>query len=149
MIRYALTALVLLAGPALAQAPADPAGPVAQETRPARGSMEAVERHIAGLKSRLKITPAQQSQWDLFAGVMRQNASHMVELQRDRSTKVATLTALQDIKSYADVARAHAEDLQRLVPAFETLYMAMSPEQRVTADQTFQNFQGRRSRKTP
>ncbi len=104
--------------------------------------MVQVERHIAGLQRRLKITPAQQPQWDTFTGVMRQNASHMEAMQRARADKVATMTAPEDMRSYAEVVRAHADDLQRLVPAFDGLYAAMTPEQKATADRTFHEFQG-------
>jgi len=104
--------------------------------------MVRVERHIAGLQRRLKITPAQQPQWDNFTSVMRQNASHMEAMQRARADKVATMTAPEDMRSYAEVVRAHADDLQRLVPAFEGLYAAMTPEQKAIADRTFHEFQG-------
>ncbi len=139
-----LAAVVLAGGPASAQSspPAEQPSVPAQGTRPERGSMVQVERHIAGLQRRLKITPAQQPQWDTFTGVMRQNASHMEAMQRARADKVATMTAPEDMRSYAEVVRAHADDLQRLVPAFDGLYAAMTPEQKATADRTFHEFQG-------
>jgi len=94
----------------------------------------------------LKITPAQQPRWDVFTAVMRQNAAHMEELQRDRADKVATLSAPDDMRSYAELARANAEDLQRLVPAFDELYASMTPEQKTLADRAFHEFQGRAAR---
>jgi len=139
-----LAAVVLAGGPASAQSspPAEQPSVPAQGTRPERGSMVQVERHIAGLHRRLKITPAQQPQWDTFTAVMRQNATHMEAMQRARADKVATMTAPEDMRSYAEVVRAHADDLQRLVPAFDGLYAAMTPEQKATADRTFHEFQG-------
>jgi len=139
-----LAAVVLAGGPASAQSspPAEQPSVPTQGTRPERGSMVQVERHIAGLQRRLKITPAQQPQWDTFTAVMRQNASHMEAMQRARADKVATMTAPEDMRSYAEVVRAHADDLQRLVPAFDGLYAAMTPEQKATADRTFHEFQG-------
>ena len=141
MLALLLTA-TWLGGPAWAQNSA-PSAPV-QATRPERGSTAPVERRIAGLQRRLKITPEQQPQWDAFAAVMRQNAGHMETLQRERADKVATMNAPDDMRSYADVARAHADDLQRLAAAFDTLYAAMTPEQKAEADRTFHEFQGRR-----
>ncbi len=143
-----LAAVSLAGGQVLAQGstPADPSGAPAQAVRPERGGMAAVEHHIAGLQRRLKITPAQQPQWDAFTAVMRQNAAHMETLQRDRADKVATMAAPEDMRSYAELARAHAEDLQRLVPAFNELYAAMSPEQKAIADRAFHEFQGRAAR---
>jgi protein CpxP len=147
-----LATMTLLSGPAFAQGttPADPANAPAAAARPdrakpERGGMAQVERRITGLQKRLKITPEQQPQWDAFTAVMRQNAAHMEALQRDRADKVTSMTASEDMRSYAEVARAHADDVQRLVPAFDALYAAMTPEQKATADRTFHEFQGRGS----
>ena len=138
-----LLTATLLGGPAWAQ-DAVPA------QRPERGGAVQVERRIAGLQRRLKITPEEQPQWDAFAAVMRQNAAHIEALQHDRAEKVATMSAPEDMRSYADVARAHADDLQRLAATFDTLYSAMTPEQKATADRTFHEFQGRgRARTQP
>lgn len=136
-----LVTATVLGGPAWAQTPA-PSAPT-QAGRPERGGPAQVERRIAGLQSRLKITPAQQPQWDAFAGVMRENAAHMETLQHERADKVATMNASVDMRSYADVARAHADDLQHLAATFDTLYAAMTPEQKAAADRTFHEFQGR------
>ena len=143
-----LAAVSLAGGEVLAQGStsSDPPRAPAQAGRPERGDMVPVERRIAGLQRRLKITPAQQPEWDAFTTVMRQNAAHMEGLERDRADKVATMTAPEDMRSYADLARTHAEDLQRLVPAFDELYAAMSPEQKAVADRTFHEFQGRGAR---
>jgi len=136
-----LVTTTLLGNPAWAQNPA-PSAP-AQTARPERGGTVQVERRISGLQRRLKITPEEQPQWDAFAGVMRQNSARMETLQQERADKVATMSASEDMRSYADVARAHADDLQRLAAAFDTLYAAMTPEQKAEADRTFHQFQGR------
>ncbi len=143
-----LVAAMLLGHPARAQ-DAAPSAP-GQAARPDHGGAVQVERRIAGLQRRLKITPEEQPQWDAFAAVMRQNAAHIEALQRDRSEKVGTMNAAEDMRSYADVARAHADDVQRLAAAFDTLYAAMTPEQKAAADRTFREFQGRvRARPQP
>lgn len=108
--------------------------------------MAQVERRIAALQRRLKITPDQQPQWNAFTTVMRQNAAHMETLQRDRADKVAAMHAPDDMRSYAEVVRAHADDLERLASAFDELYAAMTPDQKAVADRTFHEFQGRPAR---
>ena len=158
-IRFRHAALVvaaLAAGPALAQGtapapnpaanPAPSASLAAPAVTSARPSLDRVERHIADLHRRLAITAAQQPQWDVFAGVMRQNAQRMQAAYAERAAKVASLSAPDDMRSYAELARAHADDVQRLVPAFDALYATMTPEQKATADKTFQQFQGRGER---
>ena len=142
-----LLALALLAAPAaLAQTPAPAAtqGPAAAipptDANATRG-LERVERHIADLQKRLAITPAQQPQWTAFADAMRQNARRMQGIYADRQARAASMTAIDDLKAYAAAERARAEDVERLLPPFEALYRAMTPEQRIGADKTFHDFQ--------
>ena len=154
----------LLSGAALAQnasprVPAPiPAAPAAATVAPAvpaaaatvspvtpRGPQtpDAVEKHITGLHRRLGITPAQESLWGNFSSVMRDNARRMYSAY-DQRTRAATMTAVDGMRSYADMAKLHAEDLQRLVQPFEALYAAMTPEQRAMADRTFETRAERR-----
>ena len=148
--------LSLLSGPALAQAapapaPAAAAGAVAPATPPAaaasspsvvdKRAMARVEQHIKDLHDRLAITPAQEPQWAAFAAVMRQNAMAMEAQYRDRQSRLASLSAIDDMRNYAAMSRLHADNVDKLLPAFEALYSTMSPEQRTATDQTFRNFQ--------
>ncbi len=141
-----LPAMVALLGTAALAQVVAPSGTPVQAARPERGGAVQVERRIAGLQRRLKITPDEQPQWDAFATVMRQNATHMEALQHDRAEKVTTMNASEDMRSYAEVARVHADDLQHLATSFDALYAAMTPEQKTTADRIFHEFQGRRGR---
>jgi hypothetical protein len=47
------------------------------------------------------------------------------------------MTAVDNLKTYEAIADAHAEGLQKLVPAFETLYASMSEAQKKNADEVF------------
>lgn len=47
------------------------------------------------------------------------------------------MTAVEDIKSYAEIAGAHADDLKKFAPVFEALYNSMSDEQKKNADTIF------------
>ena len=80
---------------------------------------------------------------------MRQNAAHMETLQRERADKIASFSAPDDMRSYAELARSQAEDLQRLIPAFDELYASMSPEQKAAADRAFHESPGRGARARP
>ena len=99
-----------------------------------------VEKRITDLHARLKITPAQEQEWNQFAGVMRDNARQMDQDYQQRSRRVREMSALDNMQSYAKIAEAHAQDVQKLVPAFETLYNSMSAEQKRTADQVFRSY---------
>jgi hypothetical protein len=54
-----------------------------------------------------------------------------------RAQQFETMNAVQNMQSYEQLAEAHAQHLQKLVPAFETVYDAMSDQQKQTADQVF------------
>ncbi len=133
-----LLALVLTGLPASAVplASAQPQ-PDAATSATARMAMQREEEHIADLKLRLRITPAQQPQWDAFTGIMRQNAQHQEALHAAGAT---ARSATDMLRSYAATVQGHAADMQRLVPAFDTLYATMTPDQRTAADQVFQQF---------
>ena len=99
-----------------------------------------VEKRITDLHARLKITPAQEPQWNAFAEVMRNNARQMDQDYQQRSQRVQEMSAVDNMQSYAKIAEAHAQDVQKLVPAFETLYNSMSAEQKHSADQVFRSY---------
>jgi hypothetical protein len=105
-----------------------------------------VERRIGELKSQLKITANEESDWTVVADAMRQNAKDMQQLvQQTRSEGPRDKrTALQDLQTYAKFADAHADGLKRLTSAFETLYNAMPAEQQQHADAVFRSFERRR-----
>ncbi len=123
---------------------AQPTGSVPAQRGP--DARAAVENRIAELHSRLRITAAQQAQWDALTQVMRENAAHMRQVVAEHG-RTQNMSALDDLRAYASVTQAHAEDMQRLVPAFQTLYEAMSPEQQQVADTTFRQFQHNATRR--
>ena len=47
------------------------------------------------------------------------------------------MNAVQNMQSYEQLAQAHAQDLEKLVPAFQKLYDAMPDQQKQLADQVF------------
>jgi periplasmic protein CpxP/Spy len=106
--------------------------PVKPESRTDR-----VEQHITQLHTQLHITPAQQGAWDQFAQVMRENAKNMGETLEQRGTTYASMNAVENMQSYAQVTEVHAQDTQKLAAAFQTLYGSMSDEQKKNADAVF------------
>jgi hypothetical protein len=126
--------------------PADTGGTTAtQSTGPMKDAKtdrheNRVEKRITDLHARLKITSAQEQQWNQFAQVMRDNARQMDQDYQRRAQRVQEMSALDNMQSYAKIAEAHAQDVQKLVPAFEALYNAMSAEQQHTADQVFRSY---------
>src|SRR5579883_1729044 len=121
-------------------APATPAQPSDSQpqakSKSKRSPAERIEARIKSLHDRLKITPAQETQWNAVAQVMRDNAQRMQELIQKRQAG-GTMTAVDDLRSYQEVADAHSQGLQKLIPAFQALYDSMSPEQQMNADAVF------------
>ncbi len=106
-----------------------------------------VQQQLHDLYTRLRITPAQQPQWNTFASTLQANADHMHELWASRPA--GAVSALEDMRNYAQLAQAHAGDMQRLVAAFTPLYTSLSPEQKAAADQLFQQAAARNGRHAP
>ena len=148
-LRTLIAGLVLaapLATQALAQAnppPAPGAAPAASRAPAVKSDAArsaAIERRIADIHSRLKITPAEQKPFDDFAQVMRDNAQRMAGLVEKRQETAASGSAVDQMRSYSDMAQAHADDMQHLTTAFSALYEALSPDQRKLADTSFRQF---------
>jgi len=138
-----LTTAILLSLPAAALAqsatgssPAAPATPSANAPT-SNPAQQRVEARIKQLHEQLRITPAEESQWNQFAQTMRDNAREMDETAMQRAQQFPTMTAVQNMQSYEKLAEAHVQHLQKLLPAFQTLYDAMPPEQKQVADQVF------------
>jgi periplasmic protein CpxP/Spy len=112
---------------------AKPMASASKATSPA----ERVEQHITQMRAELRITPAQQAQWDQFAQVMRDNAKGMDQIVDQRGVHLATMTAPENMASYAQIAQQHAQDMQKLTAAFQTLYSGLSDEQKKNADEVF------------
>jgi hypothetical protein len=118
----------------LAQA-ANPAGAGATETKG-----ETVEQRITNLHTALKITPAQEAQWNGVAQDMRENAAAMDKLIAEtRTTPPQNMTAVADLKTYQKFAQAHVDGLKNMLSHFEALYAAMPDAQKKIADEVFRS----------
>lgn len=135
-----------LAGSMLAASKAQSPAPPAAEPSPAitaqHYSDAAVEARIERLHDRLKITAAEEAQWDAVAQIMRANARELEALIEQRDQQAGIMSALDNLRNYQQIADAHADGLKKLVPVFTALYDAMPDTQKATADAIF----GRRVR---
>jgi len=131
----ALASLMAVACPVLAADAAN--SPPAAASSASKHSEERDEWHIKELHNRLKITPAQETLWDKVAEVMRSNDEKIDALSKERHDKAATMTAIEDLRSFAAITEAHAAGTRNFIPAFEALYQAMPAEQQANADHVF------------
>jgi Spy/CpxP family protein refolding chaperone len=141
-------AVVLMAGSALGSAPglafAQGTSGNAGDTA-AQRPIDKAEARINEMHAKLKITPAQDPQWQDFVNAQRQNAEQMSALIEKRDEGSASMNAVEDFKNYEDIVQAHADGLKTVIPAFEKLYNALSPEQKKMADTMFRNAQEKKS----
>jgi hypothetical protein len=50
---------------------------------------------------------------------------------------MAGMNAADNMQSYADMATLHAQGMQKMTPAFRSLYTVLTAEQKTVADQEF------------
>jgi periplasmic protein CpxP/Spy len=147
MLRSSLMAAALLTG--VAAVGLTPA--IAQTTPAANGTAQSQVRHhafarmmpgqlvdgrIAFLKTELKITPAQESQWQQFASVMRQNAQSLDQaISGAREHRGAPMNAVDRMEIRSQFGKIRAENEARLLTAFRPLYASLSPDQQQVANQ--------------
>ena len=120
-----VAASLAVAVPALAQAPAG------------GGHNNGLETRISDLHQKLQITPAQEKKWAAVAKVMQENAEAGRKMVEEKRQDAETKTAVADLNAYADVAELHAKNTRKLAKVFASLYDAMSPDQKKTADAVF------------
>jgi hypothetical protein len=133
-----LSGFASMAAPA-ADGPSAAGSQAAAKVRPVAGHEATIEQRIKDMHAKLLISPAQQPQWDVFADVMRNNARNMEETFKQRVNTMSGMNAPENMQSYGKVAMSHAQDMQKLVPAFQALYDTMSDSQKKTADQVFRD----------
>jgi len=96
-----------------------------------------VEARITQLRTLIGITPAQEGPWGKVTEVMRDNAKTLDALAKVRAEQAKTMTAVEDMKSYREIASAHVDGMNKLIPVFEVLYDGMSDAQKQEADEAF------------
>lgn len=143
-----LLTFAMLAGTAWAQQAAtasdtsSAAAPAAKNHSQKRA--DAVEQRISDLHAQLKITDAQSTQWDAFAQTMRDNAMKTAQAFHDRAQKLSSMNADDAMKSYAQLAQNHADNMQKLSSAWSALYAVLSADQKQTADAMYRNQSAKR-----
>lgn len=113
---------------------------------------ERVEARLAYLKTALKITDAQQSQWDAFAGVMRKQAAEADSRIKAHREKMAAggehkrPTAIERLERRQAFMATAATRIGERLAVQKPLYAALSPEQQQVADRLFAGRGGKHGR---
>jgi len=128
------------AAPAGAPPPAAPGSPAAAASAPpemSAATQAAIDQRIRALQSQLGVTEAQMPLWSAFAQAMRDNAASTDALFARRAGAVAEMSAVDNMHSYALIARTYADNTERLATAFDSLYASLSDVQKRAADTLF------------
>jgi hypothetical protein len=121
--------------PTISAAPA--ATPPSSAPAPSAATQAAVDQRIKMLQSQLGITEAQMPLWSAFTQAMHDNAAATDALFTQRAGAVATMNAPDNMHSYAQIARAYADNTERLATSFDSLYASLSDAQKQAADTLF------------
>ena len=144
----ALFGAIALVAP-IAAASAQTGNAMAEHEARADAHAETIDQRISTLHSELKITPAEESDWQAVAQTMRDNVSSMQKLAESKASQSKQgMTAIEDLQTYTDFAQAHADGLKKLTASFQTLYDSMPAEQKKVADQVFEQSQRHESDKS-
>ena len=112
-------------------------------TAPAIG---AVEKRITELHTKLQITADQETLWATVAQEMRDDEKAFHDAIQTREGKAASMTAIEDLNSYADMTALHASSMKKFVTVFTPLYTAMGADQKKNADTVFQEHKKSKKR---
>jgi hypothetical protein len=117
------------------------------ENRDRRGFADRLERRLAMLHTRLRITPAQERAWTAFAAVLQDEARERLgnrdgfrgrgELGDDRSV-------IERLEERQHRLADRSTDLDRVIRAVQPLYASFSEEQKRTADRLMFRPEGAR-----
>ena len=103
-----------------------------------------MEARLAYIRTALKITSAQQAQWDNFANVLRKHASDMDQrMQKFRAQHAQgaqrpdprNVSAIERLERTQQRTAARAARLNEVLVAAKPLYASFSPEQKQVADE--------------
>jgi hypothetical protein len=150
MMNKLMASALLSAGLAVSAAPAlsQEKAPAAKEPRAAQQSQrhakglpsERVESRLTELKSALKITSAQEPQWNAFADTLRKQARAGDERVKERGARAdkgarsAPMTAIQRLEQRQAFMKTAAARMDEVLATAKPLYAALSPEQQKVAD---------------
>ena len=130
-IKTFLVAIILSAGCLSVMAVADESA--AKDV----GGPAPVEARIKDLHSKLKISATQEDLFKAIAQEMRDSGTAFNEATRTREGKAKTMTAIDDLNSYANLASLHADSMKKFVAVFSPLYDSMTDDQKKNADEIF------------
>ncbi len=147
-----LLAATLASTGAFAQAPAAPASPAAEASgaNPSHARPDRAQRfeemqqrhaqHLAALKEKLKLTPAQEGAWNTFASSQQPPARPTGQARMDRG-EFAKMTTPQRLDLMQSRQAERTAMFAKRADATRTFYAGLTPDQQKTFDtETMRHF---------
>ncbi len=94
-----------------------------------------MEAHLAYIKADLEITDAQTDAWNAYADAVRSGRTAMENARQAMMKASESGKALERMDARINVAQAKLDNLKELKPAAETLYNALTDDQKKKADE--------------
>jgi hypothetical protein len=119
-----------------------------RERREFANPQERLDRRLAFLHTRLRITAAQERAWTAFAAVLQKEASDRLENRggaRGRGERGQDRSVMQRLEERQHRMADRSADLERVIQATRPLYGQFSEDQKRTADRLM--FRPERSRR--
>ena len=143
----------LAAAPAASASEAAGTPRAAPERRAFRSATERVEARLAYIRTALKITDAQQPQWDSFANVLRKHAQSMDQRMQARRASApqggaqrpdhGQVSAIERLERTQQRMAQRSARLTEVITVAKPLYATLSPEQKQVADSMIARQGGR------
>jgi len=143
MNKYALSAVIVAVGLAaapfaFAQTAVPPGGaPDAAQSQRARPlPSERIEARLAYAKTALNITPAQESQWNALAAVLRRHATALDQqvAQRRSANRDQPVSAIERLTRRQAMMAEAATRMNEVLEAAKPLYASFDDDQKKEAD---------------
>ena len=98
--------------------------------------VENVEKRLSALKAELKITGAQEQDWDIYAEKTKQNVRDIRD-QMIGATHDKPQTAPERFDRHIALMKDRLASFEKMDDALKEFYRKLTPEQKVLADQHF------------
>ena len=93
-----------------------------------------VEGRLAYVKTALSITEEQATAWKAYEDAARADVQSMQTVHQAMMTAMQSGSAIDRMQTHITMMQARLDALKALKPAAETLYQALTPEQKKKAD---------------
>ena len=107
------------------------------QTMTRTSAVEYTEAQIKQLQGTLNITAAQEPLWNNLTKVMRENATDMDAVNKDRSEKTEPMNAVEHMKFHSQITQSHLSQMNKLIPPFEAFYDSLSDQQKNITNMVF------------